>query len=73
MVAPLDIFSVRRNEPRWLGCTETVENALVLAVHAGDGLYLVFSHATGHKQFYKVGADGRVERSAAADVDAVVP
>jgi hypothetical protein len=67
MVVPFDIFSVRSNEPKWLGSAETLLKALVLAVHEGEGLYFVFSQATGHKQFYKVGADGTLERVASAE------
>ena len=67
MVALFDIFSVRSGEPRWLGSAETVLKALVLAVHEGEGSYFVFSPATGHKQFYKVGADGTVERGASTE------
>jgi len=60
MVAPLDVFAVVNGEPKWLGCAETLANALELARKHGVGSYFVFSQKTEHKNFYEVTADGTV-------------
>jgi len=56
MVAPLDVFAVKNDEPKWLGCAETLSKALDLALQHGEGSYFVFSQQTGHKNFYEVTA-----------------
>jgi len=63
MVAPLDVFAVVDGQPKWLGAAESLQKALMLAVHEGVGLYFVFSQKTGNKQFYKIDSDGAVQRT----------
>jgi len=62
MVAPLDVFALKDGGPMWLGCTETLAKALELALKHGEGSYFVFSHQTGHKNFYEVTPAGIVAR-----------
>ena len=62
MVAPLDIFAVN-GEPKWLGCAETLAQAIDLIRKTGSGSYFVFSQKTGHKHFYK-NTDGIVSQVA---------
>ena len=68
MVPPLDTFAVTNGRPRWLGCADTLANALAFAKSQGEGLYFVFSLQTGRKEFYKVGPDGSVEGADAHSV-----
>lgn len=58
MLAPLDVFAVKRDESTWLGCTETLAQATELIRKAGVGSYFVYSQKTGHKTFYEVTTDG---------------
>lgn len=63
MIVVLDIFSVTDSGPRWLGSTETVQQALVLAIHQGEGMYLIYSQQNGNGQYYKINGDGTVQRA----------
>jgi len=58
MVAPLDVFAIGDSDSRWLGCTETLAEAVDLIQKAGPGSYLVFSQTTHHKSLYNVTRDG---------------
>jgi hypothetical protein len=60
MVAPLDVFAVKNGEPNWLGCAESLPQAMELLRNTGSGSYLVFSQQTGHKNFYEVSTEGVV-------------
>lgn len=60
MMAPLDVFSIRNDEPFWLGAAESLVDALTMASKAGSGRYFVFSHQTGQKTLYEVDARGTV-------------
>jgi len=60
MIPPLDVFSVKKSEPTWLGAAETLPQALEKVRQNGVGSYFVFSQKTGHKTTYEVGADGSV-------------
>ena len=51
MVAPLDIFAVNNGESKWLGCAESIAQAIDLIRKTGSGSYFVFSQQTGHKSF----------------------
>jgi len=59
MIAPLDVFSVN-DDPKWLGCAETLEKALMMVCVEGVGSYCVFSQETGDKDYYKVDEAGHV-------------
>jgi len=60
MVAPLDVFAVNNGEPRWLGCAQSLAQAIDLLRESGSGSYFVFSQQTGHKNFYDVTVEGVV-------------
>jgi len=64
MGTPLDLFAVKDGEPKWVGCAETLARVLLLAIRQGEGWYFVFSQQTGDRDFYRVRADGLVERAA---------
>jgi hypothetical protein len=68
MVAGLDVFAVNHGQPKWLGCTETLAQAILLLRDAGPGSYLVFSQQTGYKDHYEVSADGVVSQVVARSV-----
>jgi len=63
MIPPFDIFTVINGQPKWLGAAESLEEALLLATHKGEGLYLVFSQKTKNQQFYKITSDGGMKPS----------
>jgi hypothetical protein len=65
MIAPLDVFAVHDSESKWLGCAQTLVEALELIRSAGPGEYFVFSQTTEHTAFYKVGLHGDVSLEAA--------
>ena len=54
MIPPLDVFSVKDNEPTWLWPAESLAQALEMVRKRGPGLYFIFSHQTGHKMMYEV-------------------
>lgn len=58
MIPPLDVFALKGNEPRWLGCAETMSQALDMARREGAGSYFVFSHQTGNRTLYQINANG---------------
>ena len=58
MIAPLDIFAVNNGEATWLGCAESIAQAIDVIRKTGSGSYFVFSQKTGHKNFYEVNRDG---------------
>jgi hypothetical protein len=60
MIPPLDVLVLRKQEPVWLGCAETLVSALELGRKNGTGRYLVFSHEMGHKTLYVVNTEGAV-------------
>ena len=70
MIAPLDIFGLKDGETTWVGAAESLQQALQLATRKGEGLYFVFSQRTGHKEFYTVGPDKKVQRTASLDFEA---
>jgi hypothetical protein len=43
MIAPLDVFAIDDSDSRWLGCAETLAEAVDLIQKTGPGSYLVFS------------------------------
>jgi len=61
MRPPLDVFSMKDDEPLWLGPAETLVQALEIAGRAGAGSYLIFSEKTGHKARYEVDARGSIK------------
>lgn len=61
MIPPLDVFVLKGNEPRWLGCAETLAQALDIARREGTGSYFVFSHQTGNRTLYQINGDGEVK------------
>ena len=61
MVPPLDVFSIKNNEPTWLGAAESLAQALDIARRTGEGHYFVFSHETGHKTMYQVDPQGVIQ------------
>ena len=67
MVAPLDVFAVKNGEPKWLGCAESLAQAIELLRNTGSGSYFVFSQQTGHKNFYEVSTEGVVLREPPRD------
>ena len=62
MLPSLDVFEIENGKPMWLGCAETQAKALELVGNRGPGSYFVFSHQTGHKNFYEVTPVGIVAR-----------
>ena len=70
MMPPLDVFSIRNNEPTWLGPAETLVQALEVVRQTGAGSYFIFSHQTGHKTIYQVDEHGSVRRVEAESQDA---
>ena len=60
MIAPLDVFVIGDADSQWLGCAETLTQALELIEKTGPGAYLVFSQTTQHKNLYRVNADGTI-------------
>jgi hypothetical protein len=68
MHANLDVFAVREIEveiePDWLGCTESLAEALQLIRRTGPGSYFVSYQKTEHKSFYKVSLDGSISPDA---------
>jgi len=63
MTPSLDVFAANRGEHRWLGSSETLEDAFELIRGTGPGSYLVSSLDTGGRAFYVVGSDGVVHRA----------
>jgi hypothetical protein len=68
MIAPLDVFAAKGDQPMWLGCAETLVDALDLIRNKGVGSYVVYSAQTGHKNHYEVNADGHVSLAPTAEV-----
>jgi hypothetical protein len=68
MDAHLDVFAVREIEveiePDWLGCTESLAEALQLIQRTGPGSYFVSYQKAEHKSFYKVSLDGSISLDA---------
>jgi hypothetical protein len=60
MIAPLDVFAIGDGDSHWLGCTETLAEAVDLIQKTGPGSYLVFSQTTHHKNLYNVTAESTV-------------
>jgi hypothetical protein len=61
MAAPWDVFSVKQGqEPKWLGSTESLAEAVELIRGSGAGSYVVFSQQTGNKNFFEVSPAGVV-------------
>ena len=60
MIPQLDVFSIRHNEPEWLGPAETLVQALEMARENGAGTYLLFSPKTAHKTTCEVDAGGAI-------------
>jgi hypothetical protein len=58
MAAPLDVVAFQGSGPKWLGCAETLENALDLIRKTGPGLYFVFPQETQRYSYYEVDSDG---------------
>jgi hypothetical protein len=68
VVTPLDVFAANNGEPKWLGCTESLAQAILLLRDAGAGSYFVFSEQTGYKDHYEVSANGVVSQVGARSV-----
>ena len=66
MIAPLDVFVVNGDQPEWLGCAETLADALTVIRNKGIGSYVVYSQQTGHKNHYEVNAAGQVSVASTA-------
>jgi hypothetical protein len=62
MIAPLDVFALKSGEPKWLGCAETLAQAIELMRKAGSGSYFVFSQQAVRKNFYEVNAEGAISQ-----------
>ena len=60
MVPRLDLFATENARVRWLGCAETLVQALELVSKRGPGSYFVFSQETGRRNFYEVTSNGGV-------------
>ena len=60
MIPPLDVFSVKDNETRWLGPAENLSQAFDMFRRNGAGSYFVFSQRTGHKSFYELDPNGTI-------------
>ena len=58
MVAPLDVFELGYYETNWLGCVNTLREALDLAKNRGRGNYCVFSQKAHEKDYYEVTTTG---------------
>ena len=43
MIAPLYVFAVRDSQPKWLGSSRTLVQAVEMIEKTGPGEYLVFS------------------------------
>jgi len=67
---PLDVFSIRKNESRWLGPAKTLIQALEVMRQNGAGSYFIFSHQSGHKTMYQVDEHGSVRPVEAESLDA---
>lgn len=61
MIPPLDVFSIKNDEPTWLWPAETIAQALEMVRKLGPGLYFVFFHETGRKTTYQVDETGTVQ------------
>jgi len=61
MIPPLDVFSIKDNEPTWLGAADSLPQALEIVRRQGEGSYFVFSHETGHKTMIHVDLDGAIQ------------
>jgi hypothetical protein len=62
-LVPWDVFAANNSDaPNWLGCAETLAQAMQLLRKAGAGSYFVFSQQTGYKDHYEVNADGVVSQ-----------
>jgi hypothetical protein len=61
MIPPLDVFSIKNDEPTWISAADSAVHALEIAREKGTGIYLVLSHETGHKTMYVVDATGAVQ------------
>jgi len=60
MIPPLDVFSVKVDETRWLGAAENLAQAFDMFRRNGAGSYFVFSRRTGHKHFYELDPNGTI-------------
>ena len=60
MMPPLDVFSIRNNESRWLGPAKTLIQALEVMRQNGAGSYFIFFHQTDHKTMWQVDEHGCV-------------
>jgi len=60
MVPPLDVFSIKDNEPTWLGAADSLTQALEIVQQTGEGFYFIFSHETGHRTMYQVDQAGSI-------------
>ena len=59
---PLDVFSIKNNESRWLGPAKTLIQALEVMRQNGAGSYFIFFHETDHKTMWQVDGHGSVRR-----------
>jgi hypothetical protein len=57
MIDSFDVFAVRIDS-EWLGCAETLPQALEMIRESGEGAYFVFSKATERNILYLLGPDG---------------
>jgi hypothetical protein len=63
MVSSLDVFALKSGEPKWVGCAETLAQAIeLMRKEGGSGSYFVFSQQTGHKNFYETSAEGAISQ-----------
>jgi hypothetical protein len=60
MLAPLDVFAIKKSGTMWLGAAESLVQALEIARNTGTGSYFIFSQRTGHKTMYMVDASGEI-------------
>jgi hypothetical protein len=65
MIAPLKVFAIGDSDSQWLGCAETLAEALELIEKTGPGAYLVFSSTTHRRNLYRASPDGVVSLLAA--------
>ena len=49
-----DVFAANNGQPMWLGCTETLAQAVQWLRSAGSGSYFVFSAQNGQTDHYEV-------------------
>ena len=70
MMPPLDVFSIRKNESRWLGPAKTLIQALEVMRQNGAGSYCIVFHQTRHKAMYQVDENRSVRPVEAESQDA---